>query len=238
LVRWWAPSRPGRAGDWPMSRLSPITVGLSVAVLGILAAGGFLMMARRQAGQPSAIAEGSEDPVMPAVPAAPSPSLPTVPPVATPPTTPPKRWVLPPADPAPLPAVEPAVAIDAASSAGDASPAGQALASQRAALTFNHNRRLGEADEQAFEALHLADGQRAAIRQINEEYRRRTEPASQPPGGGAEAVEISAALKARQDALRLLLGETPAQEFDVEERAAVRRLRGKYRFEWGRQLRQ
>ena len=51
-------------------------------------------------------------------------------------------------------------------------------------------------------------------------------------------AHAQAALKARHDALTLLLGTDSAQSFESEERIAVMKLRGKYRYEWGRQLRQ
>jgi hypothetical protein len=106
---------------------------------------------------------------------------------------------------------------------------------RRGLLVVNHNRRLQEADENVFVTLALPESTRASIRQINDEYRRRTEAAGDavtPPSDEASA------LKARQAALTLLLGADSAKSFDAEERGAVMRLRGKYRYEWGRQLRQ
>lgn len=105
-----------------------------------------------------------------------------------------------------------------------------------ARLVANHNQRLQEADERAFAALNLPEQTRAAIRHLNEEQRRRTEPRS-GRADGPGASEVAAAAAARADALRFLLGTDGAQTFDQQERAAVGRLRGKYRFQWGRQLR-
>ncbi len=103
----------------------------------------------------------------------------------------------------------------------------------------NHNRRLQEADENVFATLALPESTRASIRQINDEYRRRTERGDATAGAPAAASgDAPAALKARQDALTSLLGTDSAKSFDSEERIAVMRLRGKYRYEWGRQLRQ
>jgi Spy/CpxP family protein refolding chaperone len=95
-------------------------------------------------------------------------------------------------------------------------------------LMRNHNRRLDEADEEAFKSLSLPDATRARVRAINDELRKRTE-------GDVSPSNVQGAVQARRDQLRLLLGADGARQFDIEERGAVRRLRGKYRFEWGQQ---
>ena len=112
-------------------------------------------------------------------------------------------------------------------------------AMRRDVLVRNHNLRLSEADEEIFGALNLPEATRARIREINEEHRKRTEQGvsgTQPPAAGT-SVALTAA-EARQVALRQLMGPDGAQQFINDERAAIRKIRGKYRFEWGRQLRQ
>ncbi|HEY2900251.1 MAG TPA: hypothetical protein VGL59_06730 [Polyangia bacterium] len=127
-----------------------------------------------------------------------------------------------------VPIVEAPPAIDAPL-VGDEPPSPPApTPNRRASLIVNHNRRLQEADEQAFEILKFPEATRASIRQLNEEHSKQT----------IDAGNAAAAASNRQDALRLLLGPGAAKDFDSQERAAVQRLRGKYRFEWGRQLRQ
>jgi hypothetical protein len=144
-----------------------------------------------------------------------------------------------------LPALAPPAAMvesppsanSVASAGDDALPPPETRPSRRALLAVNHNRRMQEADEQAFERLKLPEATRVAIRQLNEEHRKRTElgpERSQETDGG----ELAAAVKAREESLKLLLGVGAAKDFESEERAAIQRLRGKYRFEWGRLLRQ
>jgi hypothetical protein len=113
------------------------------------------------------------------------------------------------------------------------------FAMRRDLLVRNHNLRLAEADEETFAALNLPEATRARIREINDEHRKRTEqgvPSGEPAASGA-SVALTAA-EARQVALRQLLGNDGAQQFINQERDAVRKIRGKYRFEWGRQLRE
>jgi hypothetical protein len=124
--------------------------------------------------------------------------------------------------------------IDAEAPADEAPPPAP---NRRGLLVINHNRRMQEADENVFSTLALPDSTRASIRQINDDYRKRTE-AGADAGTTLATTDAAAALKARQDALTLLLGTDSAKSFDAEERVAVMRLRGKYRYEWGRQLRQ
>src|SRR6185295_68467 len=111
--------------------------------------------------------------------------------------------------------------------AGEEAPASRAPVAEprrRALLAANHNRRLSEADEQVFAGLNLPEATRASIRQLNDEYRKRTELGPEHPGG-PDVAEAAAALEARRDALGLLLGADGAKGFDTEERGAVRRLR-------------
>jgi len=113
-------------------------------------------------------------------------------------------------------------------------------AMRRDVLVRNHNLRLAEADEEVFGTLNLPEATRARIREINDQQRKRTEqgllPGSEPPATGA-SVALTAA-EARQVALRQLMGNDGAEQFINEERAAIRKIRGKYRSEWGRQLRE
>jgi hypothetical protein len=209
-----------------MARLSPITIGLSALMIAIVGTA-LLIFARTRHAAPEPVApdlvdEPAAPPLVPAPRAAPIAVAPPAPAPAAPPaaveTPPASADPPPPADddhPAPPPPPD----------------------TRRALLTVNHNRRLAEADEQVFATLNLADATRASVRQINDEYRKRTERGPDRPGG-PDGAESAAALQARRDALRLLLGAEPARDFDTAERMAVQRLRGKYRFEWGRQLRQ
>ncbi len=204
-----------------MARLSPITLSLAAIMIAIVSGAVFLLVHSRQL-RP----EPAKD----------------LEPIAASATPPPAR-VREPEPPPPPPAVAPAVAVvetpadvDAQALAEDQPPLAP---NRRGVLTVNHNRRLQEADETVFGALALPESTRASIRQINDEYRRHTEPGD--AGGGATAASPGneqAALKARQDALTLLLGSDSVKSFDSEERLAVMKLRGKYRYEWGRQLRQ
>jgi type IV secretory pathway VirB10-like protein len=206
-----------------MPRLSPITLSLAAIMVAVLSGAVFLLVHARQL--------RPEPPKDPEVVAAPEPA-PAPPPAARAPEPPPPP---PPAAPAVAVAETPAE-VDAQAFAEDQPPLAP---NRRGLLVVNHNRRLQEADENVFTTLALPESTRASIRQINDEYRRRTERGD--AAGGALAVspgDAQAALKARQDALTLLLGTDSAKSFDSEERIAVMKLRGKYRYEWGRQLRQ
>ncbi len=219
-----------------MPRLSPITLGLSVLMIAILSTAAVLMVgARHERERATFEAETAEAPPKAAAPP-PAPEEITVAP------PPPPRPAPAPAATQPAPVVAVATAPDTdAQATGDDAQLTAAPPNRRALLQVNHNRRRQEADETVFNNLGLPEQTRAAIRQINEEYRRQTEPttpaapASPPP---VEVGDASAALKARQAAITQLLGPDQAKEFDSQERAAVLRLRGKYRFEWGRQLRE
>jgi hypothetical protein len=163
--------------------------------------------------------------------------------VAVAPTPPPPAPVPEPVPTPPPPPVAPAVAVvetpAQADAQGPAEDQPQTVPGRRGLLVVNHNRRLQEADENVFATLALPESTRASIRQINDEYRKRTEPSSDATAGDPPAAfDALAALKTRHDELTSLLGADPAKSFDAEERIAVMRLRGKYRYEWGRQLRQ
>jgi hypothetical protein len=215
------------------SRPSSITLALALLALGSLIGGTWIVM-RAQRARSAASSSAREQVEAPAneVPVAPHAQA-LEPPAPLPPTVPPRA--------APV-AVSPSEP-HAAAAAADDQPAASSAPPGRArpgALISNHNRRLEEADEQVFATGQLPESTRAAIRRINLAYRTQTETevrggSSADQESGAEVVTASAA-RSRQDALRLLLGDQPAREFDAQERGAVRRLRGKYRFEWGRQL--
>ncbi len=203
-----------------MARLSPITLSLAAIMVAILGGAVFLLVHSRRepatAGEPVAVP--APTPVAPARAPDPAPPPPAMPVVAV---------------------TETPVEVDAQASADDQPPPAP---NRRGLLVINHNRRLQEADENVFASLGLPESTRASIRRINDEYRRRTEPG----GGDAAAAgaiaatgsDATAALEARKNALASLLGADSAKSFDAEERSAVMRLRGKYRYEWGRQLRQ
>jgi hypothetical protein len=106
------------------------------------------------------------------------------------------------------------------------------LRDKRGTLTINHARRREEADERAFETLTLSEAKRGALRHLNEEYRTRVE------GALDASPTIRDADRSRREAIIQTLGDEDAAKFDAAERAAILRLRGKYRNEWGRQLRQ
>jgi hypothetical protein len=214
-----------RGGHPSWGRLSPITLGLSTLMIAVLCVAALVFARARRQTHANTLANLERDQALtkPTVPAPPAPIWPAPRPVN---------------DPAPAPApviAEAAPTFDAGAPAEDGSATnGEVPSARRATLITNHNRRLEEADAQVFEAMRLPEDTRASIRRINDEYRKWTEL-------GAQTLDVAggvAASNARQDALRLLLGETPAKDFDGEERGAIRRLRGKYRFEWGRQLRQ
>jgi Spy/CpxP family protein refolding chaperone len=210
-----------------MARPSPITLGLSALMLGILTLAVWLFARPRhpvaEAPPPEPTLEADENPGR--APPAPAPT----------PPAPARRPA-----PAPVVAVEPPPPAPApdTTDAGEPPPR-MPFALRRDLLVKNHNLRMSEADEETFRALNLPEATRARIREINEAHRlrtERTETSAAPPATGA-SVALTAA-EARQVALRQLLGPEGAQQFDAEERAAVRKLRGKYRFEWGRQLRE
>jgi len=212
-----------------MARLSPITIGLSGLMLIFLGATIFLVVRPHHRSPPSDDADLSLL-ASPPVPPAPAPA-PAIMPAPPPPPPPP-----------PIPAPAPAAVVETAAES-DAPPSAETPTAptlgRRALLVVNHNRRLQEADEQVFVTLNLSETARAEIRRINEEYRKRTEvDPTQPGGGGNGGAGTAGANLARQDALRLFLGTVPAEQFEAAERGAVLRLRGKYRFEWGRQLRE
>ncbi len=201
-----------------MARPSPITIGLTVLTAAVLATAILVIARPRHEAPPRTIELPAEPP--PAMPAPrPRPPRPVAvaAPVAAPPAPAPEP---PPAPPAPPVA---AVMTDDSSASGPRPPTGPS-----GALMRNHNRRLDEADDEAFKALNLPDTTRARVRAINDEHRKRTE-------GDPSPANVLGAAQARRDQLRLLLGEDGGHQFDAEERAGVRRLRGKYRFEWGMQ---
>jgi hypothetical protein len=203
-----------------MARPSPITIGLA-ALTAVVLATAILVIARPRREPPARAIEIATEPL----PAAPAPRADPAPrpPLARAPDQAPAA----PAEPVPAPT--PVAAVEVAEpSVGTEPPPPPAGPS--GALVKNHNLRLDEADDEAFKALNLPDATRARVRAINDEHHKRTE-------GDPSAVNVTSATQARRDQLRLLLGEDVARQFDAEERAAVRRLRGKYRFEWGMQTR-
>jgi hypothetical protein len=213
-----------------VARLSPITIGLAASMIAVVGAAVFVLARPRHGAAPADSAGAA-----PSLP--PEPEPPQAPRVAALPPPAPGPAPAPAPTPPPRSAETPAAESDPRPAGEDAPAPGATKPNRRALLALNHNQRLDEADAQVFVSLNLPEATRAAVRRINDEYRRRTELGPERPGG-PDAGETAAALKARQDALALLLGAGPAKDFDVEERSAVRRLRGKYRFEWGRLLRQ
>jgi hypothetical protein len=217
----------------PVQRRSPrpssITLALALLAMGSLI-GGTWMVTRAQRARNAASSSAREQvEVQPnELPAAAHAETPE----AAAPIPPP---VLARAAPVAVAPSEPGVAAALDQPAVPSAPPGR---SRPGVLISNHNRRLAEADEQVFESGQLPDSTRAAIRRINLAYRTQTElrDGSPPAEESGSAGMASTAARTRQDALRLLLGDQPAREFDAQERGAVRRLRGKYRFEWGRQL--
>jgi hypothetical protein len=220
-----------------MARPSPITIGLT-ALLGVVLSLAFWLIARpRHPAPPPAAAEPAPEPVQRPRPAPP-------PPIAAPRPTPPAIRRTPARLPAPAPVAAaetppPAPASPETTDTG-APPARMPSAMRRDVLVRNHNLRLSEADEQIFGALNLPEATRARIREINDQHRKRTEQGAsgtEPPATRTSSVALTAA-EERQVALRQLMGADGAQQFNNEERDAIRKIRGKYRFEWGRQLRQ
>jgi hypothetical protein len=81
-----------------------------------------------------------------------------------------------------------------------------------------------DADEQAFEMLHMPEATRAAIRKINDDHaekQRAIQDGAPPPEG----------MQTRRDAIGQLLGVDAAHQFDAAERVATKRLRSRYRAE-------
>jgi len=218
-----------------MARPSPITISLT-ALLGVVLGLGFWLIARpRHPTPPPAAAEPA-----PEVEDRPRPAPP---PIAASRPTPPavRRAPAPPPAPAPVATAEtpPPVPANPEATDADTPPARMPSAMRRDVLVRNHNLRLSEADEQIFGALNLPEATRARIREINDEHRKQTEhgiSGTAPPATGT-SVALTAA-EQRSVALRQLMGADGAQQFINEERDAIRKIRGKYRFEWGRQLRQ
>jgi hypothetical protein len=101
-----------------------------------------------------------------------------------------------------------------------------------------------EADERVFANLALADGQRVAIRLLNERHFRRTaeqlaEDRPQPDPetqAGATIAATSAADHARRAALRELLGADAAGAFQSLEAREIRRIQRRYRAQWAEEL--
>jgi type IV secretory pathway VirB10-like protein len=213
-----------------MARPSPITIGLTALMAAILALAVWLFARPRHPVPEATPTEADEG----TAPAAPAPAPPPPPPVRTAPA--PRRA------PAPVVAAEPPPSAPAGAETDDAGglPARVPASLRRDVLVRTQNLRLSEADEETFRKLNLPDATRARIREINEDHRLRTERSfsSADPAPAASAGAALTAREARLVALRQVLGAEGAQQFDAEERAAVRKLRGKYRFEWGRQLRQ
>jgi hypothetical protein len=206
-----------------MARLSPITLSLAAIMVAVLSGAVFLLVHARQL-RPEPVKD--PEPLAAPAPAPPAPARAPEPEPLPPP---------PPVAPA-VAVVDTPAEVDAQAFADDQPPPAP---NRRGLLVANHNRRMQEADETVFASLALPESTRASIRQINDEYRRRTEPGDS--GGSATAAspgDAHAALQARHDALTSLLGTDSAKSFEGEERTAVMKLRGKYRYEWGRQLRQ
>jgi hypothetical protein len=196
-----------------MARTSPITIGLGVLMVGVLATGVWLVTRPRHVGE-HLTAEETPEPV-----AAPGRAPPPAPaPVAA----------LAPRSPAPVPSAPLPVPAPVAEGAPDEPSAATvpAIPGRRALLVKSHNMRLVEADEEAFRSLNLDEATRARVRAINETHRILTEH-------DANASAARATVRERLEALRLLLGNEGAQKFDAAERTALRNVRGKNAFEWG-----
>jgi hypothetical protein len=112
-------------------------------------------------------------------------------------------------------------------------------------LSDYHQRLVHDADEKAFETMALPENTRGAIRQINEEYGRRTQTflAGQTDGGlpynqisSVNVVGNDEAERARKEALTTVLGEEGARQLDLAEHQAARKMRGQFRREWFREL--
>jgi len=200
-----------------MARPSPITIGLTVLMVAILTLGIFVVMRPRHAEPPLTRNPRPNRRRRQAHPRQPPP-----PSAAPAPATRAsrravrrrrRRWRF--------------AVPDEPSAEGAATTPAPAPPGPRTALVKNHNQRLAEADEEAIRALRLPD---ATIRP-HPRHQRRAPPAQlRPTPTPAKRAHTA---QARLDALRLLLGNEGAQQFDKEERAAIRKLRGKYRFEWG-----
>jgi hypothetical protein len=134
---------------------------------------------------------------------------------------------------APAPAPAPVVAA-AVPDGGTGSDAGRPTR-WRSVLRAAQNQRLKESDEIVFGQLGISDGQREAIRKINDDYSRRTELVAEAPDASARKVEMD---RERRSALADLLGPDLGRRFESAESAVTIRLRGKYRRESGKMMMQ
>jgi len=213
-----------------MARPSPITIGLTALLGAILCVAVWLLARSRQPlPQPAATAAAQESEDRPGVAPPPTPA-PRPPESRRPPARPPA------AAPAPAPV---AAAAPPPPPADAGAPPRIPFDARRDVLVKTQNLRMSEADEEVFATLNLPEATRARIREINEEHRRRTERplSSTEPRPASTGVALTSH-EARQAALLGLLGNDGARQFGEQERAAVRKIRGKFRYEWGRQLRE
>jgi len=168
---------------------------------------------------------GSRRHTAPAAPAEATASEPPPPPAVVdraPPGTPPP----PPAPPAPAPPAPAPVATAPAPSLAlvDASAAPAPSQDKRPLFVApDPERVLRDADEQAFETLHLPEATRAAIRKINETH------AETQRALRAGTITTAEGLPTRRAAIDQLLGPDAGHQFSAAENVATKRLRSKYR---------
>jgi hypothetical protein len=198
-----------------MARPSPITVGTVVLAVGVLGAAVYVLSrSRERVIASSTVAdEVSGAPPRPAVLAVDPPNTAAGP-----------RGVAAPASPLPVLSPPPPLAERAAAAPDAAFAAETGTANERLRSIAARNQRLiTESDERVFEALKLSDATRAAIRRINDEASARARVALEaapphPPRTDESAPERRAAIKD-------LLGEDAAGQFDNAESAVIRHLR-------------
>jgi hypothetical protein len=229
-----------------VARPSPITIGVLVIGAAVAVAGiHVLSRSSRHADESPPPAPSPPEPPAepaPAAPRAPRPPLPPRrPPVAAAPAPAPAA---PPAAPAPAPTPAPArTPLDLA--AAVRSPmrglADKLALQRRGMLRAGHKAQLyKDADEQVFETLKLPETTRTAIRQINDEFGRKTQDMlGAHPDSLSVDQEIGASLantkdteRSRAAALATLLGPDGAKSFNAAEYSAVRRMRGQYTRQW------
>jgi hypothetical protein len=228
-------------------RPSPITIGVVALAMVVLGTGVYLVTRPHPHTEPTAADDSPASPAQEPPPTPPPPPRhPPRPPIAAAPpgATPAAAPAPPPTESDPPPPAESDPPPPAAQALPDPAAVAAAL-KQRALLSASHNQQLVvSADEQTFERLHLPETTRAAVRQINEEYRRKTESQlGADPSGlsadqqiGANIAGNSDADRARRAAIDTLLGPDGAREFSAAEYAAERRLRLQLRRQWSEEL--
>lgn len=223
-----------------MVRLSSLTIGLFVLVIVVLGVGIYLVARPRHPIDIVSVPAGD---------------LPSAPPLGSRETEVQRRpMTLPPVVlDEPPPQGEQANSVDG-STGSDGLPGerdrqdGRETATTKRGLliALNNQKRREEADERVFEVRKMPETTRVAIRQLNEAYTDRIRAswktkldsliAGAPPD--TAPPHTTDAERARRDAIDKILGVDTGREFGAAERVSIQQVRGKYRLEQARLLRQ